>query len=197
MIVYRITNKINGKQYVGQTTMTMINRWNKHTMRGHALYSAIKKYGKENFDYIILSECNTIQQLNDAEKYFIDYYQTLSPNGYNLTTGGEGFTVSEETKKKQSTSHKGKTAPWNSYKRSDETRKKMSDAAKGRLSKLKGTKRSSYSDKLVLCLTNGIVYKSAREASRQLKIDYKKISLVCKNKRNHTGGYKFKFVEVK
>lgn len=49
---------------------------------------AIRKYGKESFNRTILEEC-PIEQLNEREKYYIAKYNTISPNGYNLTAGGD------------------------------------------------------------------------------------------------------------
>lgn len=93
MIIYLITNTINGKQYVGQTVRTLHRRWIAHCSKNSrgctALSRAIQKYGRESFTQTILSVCTFLDELNDAERYFIEYYQTLSPNGYNLTIGGD------------------------------------------------------------------------------------------------------------
>src|SRR5271166_6524834 len=88
MIVYKITNKINGKAYIGQTTQPMELRWLDHCKKGHALYNAIKKYGKEAFELRILAKCNTMEEMNHREVYYIKLFNTLAPNGYNLKNGG-------------------------------------------------------------------------------------------------------------
>lgn len=89
-----------------------------------AITNAIIKYGKENFTIDIIEICNTIKQLNERESYYINFYNSLSPNGYNLTTGGNNKKLSEETKKKISQANKGK-------KRTEETKKKLSESHKG------------------------------------------------------------------
>ena len=91
--IYLITNNINQKQYVGQTIMTLKQRWNKHLSVSRqenptGIAGAIKKYGKDNFTMQLLATCN-IEDLNDLEQYYIKKYDTFN-NGYNLTLGGEG-----------------------------------------------------------------------------------------------------------
>lgn len=95
--IYKITNKINGNIYIGQTIQTLTQRWCNHVYaaltEGHKdytcpLHNAIRKYGEENFEKIILEECS-IEELNDREKYWIQYYNSYN-NGYNATLGGDG-----------------------------------------------------------------------------------------------------------
>lgn len=123
MIIYCITNGINGKKYIGQTIQKFSKRWRRHLCSGHALYLAIQKYGKENFSFEILEETDNIEKLNDLEKKWIAELNTISPNGYNLTSGGGAFSVSEESKKKMSLAHLGK-------KLSDYQKRNMSEAQK-------------------------------------------------------------------
>jgi group I intron endonuclease len=98
---YITTNEINGKQYVGMSTK---NR-DSYKGSGILLHKAMKKYGKENFKKEILCECDTIEQAYENEGLFIKQYNTLDPNGYNLSPmGGLGLPGSwkhnKETKKK-------------------------------------------------------------------------------------------------
>lgn len=91
--IYLVTNNINGKQYIGQTIMTLKQRWNKHLSKSReknatGLAGAIKKYGEENFSIELIATCN-IEDLNNLEQYYINKYDTFN-NGYNLTLGGEG-----------------------------------------------------------------------------------------------------------
>jgi group I intron endonuclease len=107
MLVYLITNKVNGKRYVGQTTRTLNKRWNSHltaSRRGGkcAISKAINKYGEEKFSIEILRVCKSRKELSKFETLLIKKLGTLSPQGYNLTTGGESSIPTEETKKKQS-----------------------------------------------------------------------------------------------
>ena len=89
-IIYKITNKVNGKSYIGQTRYTIEFRWKQHQHKKDNTYfhNAIHKYGIENFSIEVLEECN-IEDLNSREIYYIAKYDTFN-NGYNLTIGGDG-----------------------------------------------------------------------------------------------------------
>jgi group I intron endonuclease len=103
MFVYLITNTINGKRYVGQTTHSLEKRWREHKSRDgcHALYNAIKKYGSDNFIIESICEPPTVELAHEMERYYIQRYCSKSPNGYNLTDGGEGVVnPTEETRRK-------------------------------------------------------------------------------------------------
>lgn len=105
MIVYRIVNKITCEEYIGKTTRELSRRWLEHTQKQTdcvRLSRAIKKYGKQNFIVQELGKYTTLEDLNNAEEYFISFYNTLSPNGYNLITGGRSPEWSEESKNKVS-----------------------------------------------------------------------------------------------
>lgn len=87
--IYKITNKINGKIYIGQSN-DIQRRFLEHQNAGEKsripLDLAIKKYGKNNFSYEIIEECN-INELNDKETYWIKQFNTVK-NGYNCNLGG-------------------------------------------------------------------------------------------------------------
>lgn len=110
--IYRITNTINGKQYVGQTLHPDIHtRWNQHkrkckTMLGRCLFNAYVKYGIENFKFEIVCICFD-EACNELEKFYIEKFKTLYPNGYNLKAGGKNSRHNEETKKLISETKKG------------------------------------------------------------------------------------------
>lgn len=92
--IYKITNKKNGKIYIGKTSYTIEKRWKEHldkidTYAGkRPLYSALKKYGIENFLIEEVEECDS-SILNEKEKYWIAFYDSYE-NGYNATLGGDG-----------------------------------------------------------------------------------------------------------
>ncbi len=78
MIIYKIINKINNKLYIGKTTQNPEKYIKEHfkaafrqSTKNKYLYRAIRKYGVENFEWSILCECYTIEDLNKIEKYFI------------------------------------------------------------------------------------------------------------------------------
>lgn len=95
--IYKITNLINEKVYIGQTVQSLKDRWYQHV--GNSIWSsqyekrmaikqAIRKYGKENFRIELLEDCDR-NLLNDREKYWINYYDSYN-SGYNSTKGGQG-----------------------------------------------------------------------------------------------------------
>jgi group I intron endonuclease len=135
MIIYKITHKLSGKSYIGQTTETLLHRWIEHNSNKHkkfALQHAIIKYGKDAFLVEEIAEYTNLEDLNNAEEYYIDFYNTLAPNGYNLTTGGHNKKLSEETKHKLSIDRLGEKN-WNFGKKaSPETKAKMSLARTGK-----------------------------------------------------------------
>ena len=107
MIIYCLTNVINGKKYVGMTTMTLERRVAGHfgsASKDSRMYvlRAIAKYGKDVFKSSVLQECETFEELITAEKFWIAKLNTMDHAiGYNLTLGGEGtpgHVVSEKTR---------------------------------------------------------------------------------------------------
>ena len=93
--IYKITNQINGKQYVGKTMLTIEKRWQEHCkdskrrkIEKRPLYSAMRKYGIENFKIEEIEECSDVI-VNEREIYWIEKLQTFK-NGYNVTIGGDG-----------------------------------------------------------------------------------------------------------
>src|SRR5271157_725397 len=90
MIVYLVTNKVNGKQYVGQTGKSLRRRVQGHKSKGNLLTRAIVKYGESFFVSEVLHEAKTQEELNFCEIFYIELLRTKVPMGYNLTDGGEG-----------------------------------------------------------------------------------------------------------
>jgi len=91
MVVYKITNKINNKSYIG-ITKNFKQRMYEHThhYKKHSLIgNKIKEYGSENFTFEILFDELTIAQAKEKEIEMIQYYNSFVPNGYNKTLGGD------------------------------------------------------------------------------------------------------------
>lgn len=91
--IYKITNDINDKVYIGQTSLTVEHRFKEHLIKAHGLerqnlplYNAMRKYGVEHFQVETIEETDN---LNEREKYWIAQYNSYE-NGYNATIGGEG-----------------------------------------------------------------------------------------------------------
>lgn len=96
MIVYKITNNINGKVYIGITTCSLEYRWSRHLTEGRNenntkhLYKAMRKYGLDNFSIKQIDSTDDFAELGRLERYYIKKYNSQSPEkGYNLTAGGE------------------------------------------------------------------------------------------------------------
>lgn len=104
--IYKITNNINGKIYIGQTRTTEPRRWQQHVWHANndsnddsmLLCKAIRKYGKENFTRTIIEECDN-QRLNEREIYWINYFNSTNREiGYNIEKGGEGHSKYSDEK---------------------------------------------------------------------------------------------------
>lgn len=131
--IYKITNKINNKIYIGQT-ISPNNRWGKHKYYGknpqitkQFIHYAMSKYGHENFSFEILDTCLK-KEADTIEDQYINKYDSRNPQfGYNIKPGGNSrgsWRQSEETKKRMSET-------WYSY-RSAETFKKISNSNRGK-----------------------------------------------------------------
>ena len=110
--VYKHTNKINGKSYIGITSRKPEDRWGTNGYKYQSQKSkylcfskAIQKYGWDNFTHEILFTGLTKEDACKKEKELISFYNSKAPSGYNLTDGGEGtsgYEVSEEFKQRRS-----------------------------------------------------------------------------------------------
>lgn len=95
--IYKITNLINNKIYIGQTSKTISRRWTQHISdskrksKDCALYRAFNKYGIDNFQIEKIEECKT-EELDEKEVYWISFYNSFY-KGYNETLGGAGRKV--------------------------------------------------------------------------------------------------------
>ena len=129
--VYCVTNSVNGKQYIGQTIRSIVERWRYHVRDAKlgsmcALHCAIRKYGVDAFAVEQLDSADSLEELNCKEAHYIGALQTFAPAGYNVTTGGDSFEHSVETCRKISETHLGKVV-------SEETRQRISAAQRGKI----------------------------------------------------------------
>lgn len=100
--IYIIKNKINNKVYIGQTIRTIGERWAGHRCdclsgrKDTALYNAMKKYGIDNFYIELIEEDIPYEVLDKKEIEYIKKYNSVSPNGYNISLGGQSYKTEEE-----------------------------------------------------------------------------------------------------
>ena len=113
--IYKITNQINGKVYVGLTTQGIGRRWSEHLYRfnscerEHKLYQAMRKYGIENFDIESIQKVDDKNELPELEIKHIQENDSFN-NGYNMTCGGDF--VSDETREKLREIMTGRNITW-------------------------------------------------------------------------------------
>lgn len=152
MYIYKITNKINGKTYIGKTTQSIKVRFNEHMwdVRNRCnsyFHNALKKYGKDNFSLECLFECTSEQELTQKEIEVIKSYKDQGVHLYNMTPGGEGVPKGTpspmlgkkhtlEFKKRLSQLRMGKKRnypPWNKgIPKTEEEKRKISNSLKGK-----------------------------------------------------------------
>lgn len=200
MIIYKITNKINGKVYIGQTIRSLEKRWECHQHQDNCthIHRAIKKYGPENFTIEQIDVACTRDELDRKEQFWIEHYNSMMPNGYNLQTGGRHCEFSDETKRKISLRLTG-------IKRSEETKKKIGAASRmrspGKLGKQASEDQkikcrlSNPNRKPVMCIETGVVYLSITQAANVNGVHRQHIQEVLRGKRNSAGGYTWKVVD--
>jgi group I intron endonuclease len=209
--IYTITNKTDNKTYVGQTVRELDTRWKDHLKkRSNCRYlkSAINKYGVENFVFKLV--CITFDNmLDDMEIQYIEKYNCLVPNGYNLRLGGNSGTHNAETKQKISESLKlryknGLTPPRNQLgKPHDETtKKKISESNKGRK-----ISQESINKRIISCRKNKIIqfdihgnrlrsFDSCKEAAEYIGISLNSINLCCIGKAKTAKGFVWKYEAI-
>jgi group I intron endonuclease len=123
--IYILENKINGKCYVGQTIHSFNQRFRQHQNSNYAIGNALRKYGVDNFNKILI-EGILEDKMDELEIEYIQKYNSIFPNGYNFETGWhKNKHACEETKKRLSEVNTGKH-------HSLETRKKQSEIKKGK-----------------------------------------------------------------
>lgn len=224
--IYKYTNKINGKIYIGQSSDITAR---KSSHRNQSLYGgkdmncpfhlAINKYGIDNFDFEIIEECDK-SLLNEREQYWIEYYDSYN-NGYNATTGGDhceketgrplllydydGNFIKEihniaATARELGVSYGTVYGVLEGDRKSTkgfQIKYKESDDFPKKIEPYNSRQGGSY---IVLQLDkdDNILneYKSVNEAARQTGCDCSTISKVCRGKLKTHGGFKWKYKEV-
>lgn len=216
--IYRYISP-NGKSYIGQTTTSLVKRSGKRGKQYQGcliFYKAILKYGFENFKVEILGEYE-LNQLDKKEKYFIEYFNSLIPNGYNIKDGGQNIS----RKEKPIYAYNLDGTFYKKYFCQNDARKEFningSDISKCLDGKLKFVKgkiwRREYTQKIepittgrngakpvvqIDPITNKIinVYDSASAAARILGLSRSSgISKCCRGQAKISAGYKWQFLQ--
>jgi len=172
--VYITTNILTGQQYVGDRSCKNISN-DSYLGSGTYLKNSIKKYGKEKFIKKVIDTFNTRQEAYEAQEKYINEYNTLYPNGYNLNKRG-GSNINEFigmynknhsnlTKEKMKKSHQGKkfteehkkhlSEALKNRKLSENHKRKIGESEVGRISPFKGHCHSKESIKLITQATIG------------------------------------------
>lgn len=178
MIIYKATNLINNKTYIGQTVLDLNTRRRQHEnsykyKSCYAFSRAIKKYGKENFKWEVIDTATTVEELNEKESYYIEFYKSLtSQNGYNLKGGGDNSFLTEEVKQKISKAQLGE--------------KNHMFGKKGEL---------SHSSKGVKNITTGNIYGSASECAEKESINFSHVCAVCRGDRGSTNNCVYRYID--
>lgn len=139
--IYKITNTINNKIYIGQS------KYNdpKYLGSGNYIRKAVKKYGVSNFKKEIIEKCVDLKHSNERERYWISILNSKNPEvGYNIADGGSSFIMNDDIKDKIKKTLTGKYVGDNSFRKGishdEETKQKISGSSKGR-SKSKDTRK--------------------------------------------------------
>lgn len=221
--IYGHKNKLNSKWYIGQTCQQPYRRWRDgkgyttcNKSKGCRKFAnAIKKYGWDNFEHIIL-ETTTEEFVDEREIYYINKYNSIE-NGYNLRTGGNHHLASQETKELFSKIRLGDKNPFWGKHHSEESKRKMSISQKNRenlneirlkLSKShKGKMLSSehkqkirdscigINTKKILCIEDNIIFDSLKDAVKYYNLrDSSHISHCFNGSRKTCGGLHWKLI---
>lgn len=217
MIIYKVTNLINGKVYIGKTTKSLEARQRGHHKeskagRGNSIFhKAIRKYGIESFIWEILGQYKTISDLDAAEIEFIRLYESCD-TGYNITSGGGGITGykhTEKTKEKIGSSSRGKKLHTETIDKmriakskqwqDPEYHKKQVDAAKARWTSQSELDEQSIrrGSKKFEIIKDGLVIWSGfnkRQAGRLFNLDATAILRCLQGRFNQHRGYTFRYV---
>lgn len=197
--IYMITNKVNGKVYIGQTICKRVSdRWCDHKRRPKGcLKGAFAKYGIYNFEFSTICEIpegdGWREALDFRETIEISNRNTIAPYGYNIEAGGNKRKVVHiETRKKISESRKGILHPFFGRKYTDNEKRYLSEINKGKPQSADIIlKKNKKVDKFTLDGNFIITYESIKQAAEG--INPSSISRCCRGKLKTAGGFVWKF----
>ena len=216
--VYKHTNKLNNKVYIGITSQKPETRWGVNGINYKSsphFYLAIQKYGWDNFEHEILFTDLTKEDACLKEQELIKFYNSMDKEfGYNQTSGGECCVMSDESKLKLSQALIGNKNGVG-HPCSDEKKQKISNAQKGRKlteehkdklskaaskrhipcseSKKKSLSQNYPKKRKIYCEELDVVFESVQECSRQLDIPATNISKLCNGRGKTLKGYHLRY----
>lgn len=229
MCIYAITNTLNGKIYIGQTRNIAVKRWQNHCTPSNksksGIVGAIRKHGKSVFTFDVIDTAETLEQLNHKEIFWIQHFNSVTPNGYNLDRGGnEKKVVSDLAKHRMKVARnnwlertpdrsslgngargrKRSAAEVETIKRnltgrhcSPETREKMSRSQKGVPKSPDFVLRMARSrmNGKLLLRSDGIVFQSYYEAAKAVGISAPAIHNAANGRTKKSGGFTWELIE--
>ena len=186
--LYVHINKINQKRYFGITQAVPEKRWgyNGYGYVDQVFYRAIKLYGWDGFDHLVLMQGLSKSQAEEQERKHIREFQTTNhKHGYNVAAGGA---INE-------------CNPWIGRRHSAESKQKISKAMSGKRFTEEHKKHMSQSrlgsshpnNRAVICIDTGITYNTMSDASNITGAARQTIWAVCNGKRQQSGGYRWAY----
>jgi group I intron endonuclease len=220
--VYMITNHVNGKRYVGQTTQSINQRFKRHKFesrnpatlkkRIQILYHAMKKHGESSFTIECLAVCFSREELDRQEVTFIEYYKTkIKEFGYNIRDGGVNGKFPVGYGKKKEISHPRNISEYGrqimrvtgarNLKKADPLKKIAATklALTGKKKPVEEIERRNLKRRIKVVAVNietneEQVFDGVRVAARALNLDVSMISKVCKGKHKYYKQWVFRYV---
>lgn len=208
MIVYKATNKINNKVYIGITTKTLEHRKRIHIRDSKTkdtyFYRALRKYGENNFEWEIIDSAETMEELEELERYYINLYDSFNnkKKGYNSTSGGHNlYEITDEERHNRSKRAKGKNNPMYGV----ESPMKGKHFTEEHKSKISNALKKSYrphvfggsnpSAKKVINLDTKEIFETLTDASKKYGISRQMIGKVCNGHNKTAKGFRWAFIE--
>lgn len=208
-IVYAATNKVNGKQYIGATQKGLDARAHRHlwlATKGQRskFYTAIRKHGREAFEFKVLRECSDFFDALDHEARLI---AELKPE-YNLTAGGggvKGLKFSDEAKSKMRAAKAGRPNHWSNGQMPAHIREKLADARRAERGRTLTEKQKTAMvqnaktanekrRKRILCLNDGMEYDSVTAAANAYGVTHGTILNIGSGKFKSRTGLLVKYI---
>lgn len=215
--IYYHLNMLNGKIYIGQSKNPE-KRWSTSNYKGCIkLYHAFKKYGRENFKSEVLINNLSIDEANIIEEYLINYYKTIE-NGYNIKSGGLNNIYTEKSKIKMRKSAKSKKSimcieTGKVYESAMDIERLLGFANANIIACCRNKIKTAYGyhwcyfgkqhkykilkdkrKRKVKCIETGIIYESASNAARKLKLQRPNITRCCQGQLKETGGLHWTYI---